>query len=171
VVASEELVDLYLVERWPRERVRESIEVALRDEVELLDLHDVWLRAPGLAASVVAADYVAILDAASSDASAAWDELSEAVTRLLAADRLPRDRGGQSTEYDIRALIDHVAVVSEHAADGEDRTLRVEMRLRIDPNSGYGRPEEVLDILGEQMDIRLVPLGPIVRGRVYLSPI
>lgn len=169
-LANEELVDLYLVERWPAAKVRERLAAAFGDERELVELHDVWLRAPGLAASIVAADYLVTLSRSSSADAAALARLPEAIRSLLDARTLPRirERDGRPTTYDLRVLIVDVSLASASSDGGQPPGLA--MRLVVDPNLGNGRPDEVIAVLAELSGGSLVPNGPIVRGRIHLSP-
>jgi radical SAM-linked protein len=161
MIAAEEVVDLFLIERQRRHVVRERLGRALPSGHELLDLHDVWIGARSLASSVTAADYRALLTGASPE-----DALASAIAELMQADRIDRrrERGGDRSTYDLRPFIEGLHL-TRTGAEG----VVVEMRLGIDQQRGIGRPEEVLAELRERTGLPLDPAGPIVRGRLYLS--
>jgi len=160
-VADEELVDLFLVERLAIEQARGALERSLPAGHVLIGLHDVWIGAPSLAASVVAADFRVELGETVDDPA-----VSVALDALIEADRIPRERqrGGRVSTYDLRPLIDVVRIVRGDAGS------TLEMRLRIDQQGGTGRPEEVLAAMLEMSGLVLKPRAPIARGRLYLSP-
>jgi radical SAM-linked protein len=161
IVATEELIDVFLTERLERRIVRERLEGALPAGHLILDLHDVWVGGPSLAASVVGADYRVMLGT-----RADVGPLGAAIEDLLGAERIERqrDRGGIVATYDLRPFVEHLRLI--HAAEG----VVLEMRLGIDQQRGIGRPEGVLADLRERSGLVLDPIGPIVRGRLHLSP-
>lgn len=143
-----ELADLWLTERAPAWRVREGLERVLPAGHTLEGLEDVWPGAPALAGRVAAAEYrVTLGGSVDADATAA------AATRLLAADRLPRERakGGGVKTYDLRPLLISLqTAVEEGQARGEERVV-VRIRTRIHPELGSGRPEEVIATLSDAL--------------------
>ena len=153
-----ELADLWLTERAPAWRVREGLERVLPAEHTLVALEDVWPGAPALAGRVAAAEYrVTLRGSVDADSTAA------AAGRLLAADRLPRERvkGGGVKTYDLRPLL-----VSIEAAVEAGR-LVVRVRTRTHPELGSGRPEEVIAALSDELDKPLEAVET-VRERLIL---
>lgn len=153
--AAGELLEFWLTEVIPAWVVRERLEPVLPAGHALVGLESVWLGAPALSGQVAAADYEATVRG-----GASGGELATAVDRLLAAERLPRQRlkGGETKTYDLRPL-----VVS---LDAFESTLR--MRTRIHPELGTGRPEEVVAVLAEIAGAPL-ELERIVRRRLVLA--
>jgi uncharacterized protein (DUF2344 family) len=167
VVAEEELVDLYLAERRTRADVREALEPIAPAGVVITDLADVWIRAPSPAASVVAADYRIPLAGIADP-----DGLARAIRQLLESEHLvrERDRAGRVTSFDLRRLIVDVWIADQQ--DGQPDVTggsTLGMRLRLDPQLGNGRPDDVLAALREASGLDLVPSAPAVRGRLELS--
>ena len=80
-----ELIDIWLVERLPRWRVREALAPVLPDLHTLVDLHDVWLGEPPLAGRVAASLYRAEIPL-----PADVEGLRAAAAELMAAATLPR---------------------------------------------------------------------------------
>jgi radical SAM-linked protein len=153
-----EMADLILVERLPVAEVRERLAPRLPAGHELIDLYDVWLGAPALPGLVVAADWrIELADPPNQPALAA------ACDGLLAAESLPRERqrGGMPSIYDLRPLLDDVAVVA-----GTSDTLR--LRTRVHPERGVGRPDEVVAALGERLGTPLT-VQTLVRERLVLG--
>lgn len=161
MVTDREPIDLWLVERRTTEVVRSALRAALPQGYRLTDLHDVWLGAPALAASVRGAEYRVIV--APSGGSKA--EFEAAIEGLLSAASLPRDRvkGGGVVSYDMRPLVDDIALttIDEGAA-----TLRI--CVRFDQNRGSGRPEEVVAALSEAIG-RPIAIASTRRERVLLA--
>ncbi len=161
VAARRELADLWVAQRLPVADVRRAVVGSLPAELVLVDLHDVWLGAPALAAALVAAEYrVDLADIAGT----ARDDLVSAAARLLAAPALERTRAraGGSVRYDLRPLVDDVSVQPESPA------LRI--RTRFHPERGAGRPEEVLAALAELgAGDAVARAGAVVRERLVLD--
>jgi radical SAM-linked protein len=158
-----ELADLWLTERAPAWRVREGLERVLPAGHTLVALEDVWPGAPALAGRVAAAEYrVTLGGSADADASAA------ASARLLAADRLPRERakGGGVKTYDLRPLLISIQAAVEGTETGSERVV-IRVRTRIHPELGSGRPEEVIGALSDELGKVLEP-EEIVRERLLL---
>jgi hypothetical protein len=162
-----ELADLWLTERVPAWRVREGLEGVLPAGHALVALEDVWPGAPALAGRVAAADYrVSIRGAVDQGTIAA------AADRLLAADRLDRERakGGGVKSYDLRPLLISIATAVEPGEGGEsrDEQVVVRVRTRIHPELGSGRPEEVIGALAEALGAPLEATETI-RERLVLT--
>ncbi len=158
-----ELVDLWLVERLPRWRVREALRDGLPVGHSLVDLYDVWLGEPPLPGRVVASVYRAELGP-----EAQIEALAAAASGLLAAAALPRERrkGDTAVRYDLRPFLVSIEVGRAPSGAG---LLR--MTLRHDPAKGVGRPDETLAALGEAMG--RPPLRPLalVREALVLAPL
>jgi hypothetical protein len=158
MAAERELIDIFLVERWPAWRVREALEGRLPEGWRLVELVDVWLAGPPLAGRVAAADYRIELPATVDVA-----ELDRVARDLLAAERLPRERtrGGGTVTYNLRPL-----VIALDVEPGPPPVVRT--RTRFHPELGTGRPEEVLAALGDLLGRPLEAAG-IVRERLVLA--
>ncbi len=156
---SAELADLWLTERSPAWRVREGLEGVLPAGHALVALEDIWPGAPALAGRVAAADYVVALEGSVDEPA-----IAAAAGRLLAADRLPRERakGGGVKSYDLRPLLISIDTAVE------DERVVVRVRTRIHPELGSGRPEEVVAALADACASVLEPLET-VRERLVLA--
>jgi radical SAM-linked protein len=153
-----DLADLFLTERCLAWDVRERVAAASPDGIGLVELHDVWLGAPALSAIATAADYRIELE------DHAAEGIGAAAEQLLAAPSIVRRRqkGNGSVEYDLRPLVDSIAV--ERA--GPRAVLRV--RTRFHPERGSGRPEEVIGALGDVLG-RALQVGVTVRERILTT--
>jgi radical SAM-linked protein len=158
-----DIADIVLSERLPLHEARARIESTLPDGIELVDIHDVWLGLPPLAASIAAADYRVTL-AAAADVRAA---LARAASDLLGASSLPRERsrGTSRVSYDLRPLLADVRLDDGPLTAG-DPALRI--RTLFHPERGAGRPEEVVAALEERMS-RSLEVVSIVRERLILA--
>jgi radical SAM-linked protein len=161
VVADCELADLVLAERLPAWRVREAVARAIPAELDLLDVHDVWLGSRPLAALVRAADYRTVLDPAVEAAD--LDRTEHAVDQLMAATTLERERprAAGTVRYDLRPLLERVRLDR-----GPDPALRI--RTRFLPDRGAGRPEEVVAAL-EALAGCSIPTSGTTRQRLILA--
>jgi radical SAM-linked protein len=161
MAAERDVADIVLTERLPVEAVRRALEVALPDGHELVDLYDVWLGEPALAAQAVGADYVVTLPADCPKAAS----LRGGASQLLAAERLDRTRlkGDKQTRYDLRPLL-----VSIEVEDGGAQ-IAVRIGVRFDPALGNGRPEEVVAALGETCGAQELTATATVRLRLHLA--
>jgi len=159
VAASAEWVDVVLAERLPRWRVREALEPLVPEGWSLVDLEDVWLGGPAIGGLIAAADYRVALEGAPDPAAVA-----HACLALLAASELPRERekGGGLVAYDLRPLLVDVSV----ADPGPPVSLQV--RTRIHPSLGSGRPEEVVAALTISVGAELA-ISSITRERLLLA--
>ena len=158
-----ELADLWLTERAPAWLVREGLERVLPDGHMLVAVEDVWPGAPALAGRVAAADYRVTLSG-SVDA----DAIAAAASRLLAADRLPRERakGGGVKTYDLRPLLLAIQTAVQ-AGDAGEEPVVVRIRTRIHPELGSGRPEEVIAALSDDLGTPLEAIDTM-RERLLL---
>jgi radical SAM-linked protein len=159
-----ELADLWLTERVPAWRVREALEGVLPAGHALVALEDVWPGAPALAGRVAAADYRISLRGPLDEGA-----IAAAADRLLAADRLDRERakGGGVKSYDLRPLLISIATAVEAGEAGNEQVV-VRVRTRIHPELGSGRPEEVVAALAEALGAPLEATETI-RERLVLS--
>jgi radical SAM-linked protein len=161
MVAEAELIEIQLSARKSRAEVRTALEAVMPPDHRLVDVHDVWLGAPSLPASVVAAVYGVVVTADDDRPGRLLDDLLPAVERLTAAERLPRERSkvDRTVSYDLRPFL--LELVAEGEASDTPGRAVLRMRLRVDPQLGTGRPDEVVAALGETAGRRLV----IVEGR------
>jgi hypothetical protein len=159
-----ELADLWLTERAPAWRVREGLARVLPAAHTLVALEDVWPGAPALAGRVTAADYRVTLGG-SVDA----DAIAAAAGRLLAAERLPRERakGGGVKTYDLRPLLISIETAVEAGQATTEERVVVRIRTRIHPELGSGRPEEVIAALSDELGTALEPVETL-RERLLL---
>ena len=152
-----EFVDVVLAARLPAAEVRARVLAALPPNIELVDLHDVWVGAPSASATLVAADYRVEL------AGVPALQLRIAVDALLAATSLPRERHREkkTQSFDLRPLIVALSVSAAllPAGLGPDApTSILRTRLRHRPDA-VGRPEDVVAALG-------APPAPPLPGQV-----
>jgi radical SAM-linked protein len=154
-----EVADLYLADRLPAWRVRQAVCDCAPAGIAVASVHDVWLGAPPLAASVAAADYRIVL----ADARCEPAAVRAAATRLLSAARVERRRrkGNDFVTYDLRPLLGSIDV-----REGPPTLLLVQTRFL--PEGGAGRPEEVVAALGDALGAPLAA-AEIVRVRVLLA--
>lgn len=159
LAAERELIDVTLSERWSITQARATFGAALPPGHELVDCHDVWIGEPALAAQARGAEYRIELAGA-----AAPPTIRRAAADLLAADHLPRVRakGDRMVEYDLRALLEAIDV------DGDGPPVVLQVRVRIDPERGTGRPEEVVAALGERCAGLVLEISSIIRTRILL---
>jgi radical SAM-linked protein len=166
VAGEAELADVVLTERLMRSEVRSRLDGRLPGGHCLVDLFDVWLGEPSLAASLAAADYR--LDVRGAGAA----ELGEACRALLASPALERTRSkgeGRSVAYDLRPLLLRLdALPGAAPAAAADGAATLSMRLHHGQEGGAGRPDEVVLALGERLD-RQVSVASAVRERLVTS--
>jgi radical SAM-linked protein len=158
-----ELADLWLTERAPAWQVRQALTDVLPPGHDLVALEDVWLGAPALAGRVAAADYAVALRP-----SVDSGDIDAAARRVLAADRLIRERtkGGGVKTYDLRPLLVSIEAASVPGQTGQAVVVRI--RTRIHPELGSGRPEEVIAALADELGSSLEPLE-MIRERLVLA--
>jgi radical SAM-linked protein len=155
-----ELADVLLAERLPAWRVREAVRATLPSGHDLVELGDVWLGAPPLAAAIAGADYRVTL---ASDGDRGAEAVRGAAEWLLAEQSVPRVRqkGGREVAYDLRPLVAGIEVLG-----GPPTVLRV--RARFDPERGSGRPDEVLGALSDRLG-QPIAAAETVRERLLLA--
>jgi radical SAM-linked protein len=161
-----ELADVVLTERLTRSDVRSSLDGQLPDGHRLVDLFDVWLGEPSLAARLAAADYRLELR------GAGGAELAGACQALLASETLRRTRPkgeSRSVAYDLRPLLLGLDVRAESPVSEAGRPeTTVCVRLRHGQEGGAGRPDEVVFALGEGLG-REITLAGAIRERLLTS--
>jgi radical SAM-linked protein len=168
VVGEAELVDFALTERLTRVNVRTRLDGHLPAGDGLVDLFDVWLGEPTLAARLAAADYRLGLRAATAA------ELARACTGLLSRASLPRSRpkgDGRIVEYDLRPLLLglELAGQTESAMSSEKSdAITLRMRLLVGQDATSGRPDEVVLALGDELD-RALTVDQTVRERLLTA--
>jgi radical SAM-linked protein len=142
-VGRAEIVDLWVGEPLDPVAVRAALQPAAPPGLIVVSVEQVDERSPALQTQVVSADYeVALLD------GVGQAELGDAIAALLAADSLPRERRGKA--YDLRPLIESLSVLCPAGGqDGEEVKLTMRLAAR---GGATGRPEEVLDALGIQLE-------------------
>lgn len=152
MLAEHELADLFLSERLAASALRARLMAGMPAGYRVVDLHDVWVGAPALAPQLVAADYRMTL------LGVERDELATAAARLMAAERLRRERRreAKAVAYDLRPLIidlqiraaDPAAVAPAGVSAG---AAGLWMRLRHSQELGSGRADEVVAALADEM--------------------
>ena len=157
-----ELVDVWLVERVPRWRVREALDRVMPPGQALLDVFDVWLGEAPLPGRVIASVYRVELPAGLDIAA-----IRAATEAMLAAPALRRERrkGEGSVAYDLRLFIETLEMGAVTGAG----TVDLRLTLRHDPERGIGRPDEVIAELGDRLGSRPTPVV-IARERLVLGP-
>jgi radical SAM-linked protein len=156
LTAEAERLDVYLTEPVRVVDVRSALAASAPSDHPLVEVYDVWIGAPALAADVVALDY-RLAVGPPPDAG----RLEAAVGALLGAGRIERsrDKGGRSRTYDLRPLL-----LDLRATD--DAGLWT--RLRADPTLGVGRPDEVVAAMGAAVGSAIDLLGGS-RERIWLA--
>lgn len=134
-----EAMDMWLASDVELSSLRASLQAVLPPGIQILDLRQVDDRAPALQTQLIAAEYEAVIP----DEHAS--SLTSRVAALLEAESLPRERRGKT--YDLRALIESLAIVTAPPSEKERQGARVHMRLTA-REGATGRPEEVLSALG-----------------------
>jgi radical SAM-linked protein len=166
MTADAEPIEILLTERRTRAVVRAALESCLPPDHGLIDVHDVWLGAPSLPAAVVAADYRVLVEAEAEaePVSPLRAALTPAVLRLLSADHLPRERAkaDRVVGYDLRPFLLDLGVEDDPA--GESGRAVLVMRLRVDPQLGAGRPDEVVAAVADAAGTGLLAVGGVRIG-------
>jgi radical SAM-linked protein len=166
-----ELVDLWLEQRLAAWQLRDALEPRLPPDHSWLDAEDVWLGEPALPGQVVGAEWLVLVSAVDGPSRDFGRDLVAAAARLLERTSIDvtRSKGGIEKKVDLRPLIDAIGIDSVQSAprDGR-RTVLVRLRLRIDPERGSARPDEVVTVLGNaaRVDIDIVDL---TRVRLILA--
>jgi radical SAM-linked protein len=150
--AEAEIVDLYLEAPLPADELRERLTSVAPPGVRIGAAEEVPAGAPAVQTRLVAAEYRVMLEP-----DCSREAMSDRVTALLRAERVPRERKGKS--YDLRSLIRSIEVT-------EDSPGSVVLVMELELAEGRtGRPDEVLAALGvDPMSAR------ICRTRIILAP-
>jgi radical SAM-linked protein len=134
-VGVEELIDVWLEEPMPLEKITQSLLRVLPEGLKIKEVREVDAGAPATQTRVVATTYQVIMD---------WDEPTDAIAarieQALAQEELLHERLGK--RYNVRPLIE--ALWLDTVNEG---TAVLGMRLSARPRA-TGRPEAVLDVLG-----------------------
>lgn len=139
LTADSELMDVYVegtvTPHWFLDAVKSQLPAGL----EIRDVQQVGMMLPSLQAQMRMAEYTVRIEN-----SGGPENVESTIESVLSAEKLPwsHERDTGKREYDLRALIDDIRLVS---SDSETSTL--EMRLRCD-SGGSGRPEQVTKALG-----------------------
>lgn len=182
MLAEREPIDLWLLERHRIDIVRPALEAAAPPGQRVLDLHDVWIGAPSLPASVIAGDYrVTVVPGGAVDpvpvvpVAVDSSRVEAAVAALLAEPRLERrrEKGSGWVIVDIRPHILDLAMDSvPNAGNATDHerapAIALSMRLLLGGERGVGRPDEVVAAIADLLGVEL-GIDSIVRRRVVLS--
>lgn len=129
-----EVVDVWLEQDLPLDDIREALVPALPPGIRLLEITEAANSDPALQVQVRSSEYqVTLLDPC--------QNLDECIVRVLASDRLPRERRGK--QYDLRPLVE------ELIPQANDDQGRCQILMRLAAREGAtGRPEEVLVEMG-----------------------
>jgi radical SAM-linked protein len=164
--ATDEPLEILLTERRPVADVRSELTRVAPHGRRLVDVHDVWLRAPALAALIRELEYRIEV------AGAVEGELGSAAAALLRAETLPRDRtrGQRARTFDLRPLVAGLEVEEGGVAgevEGKPAAVLV-FHASVDTERGVGRPDDLLAALAERMNRAIEPIRTI-RTRVRLA--
>jgi hypothetical protein len=156
-----EWADLWLVDRVPAWRVRETLQPRLPVAHTWVDAEDVWLGAPALAGHVAAADWRIEIERVDGPT---LNALAAAARTLASARTIPRVRakGTEQKAYDLRPLLGEVGI------EGNGDGIVVLARTRFHPELGAGRPEEVVAALAETAGVPLAIVA-MTRSRLLLA--
>jgi radical SAM-linked protein len=175
--ATDEPLEISLSERRTMADVRAELGRCAPPGHRVVEVHDVWIRAPALSALVRELEYR--IEVEGTDGA----ELRPAVAAIVAAESLPRERSrGQRTRtIDLRPLIADLRLEGPDATDraggvdgreegtsGRRRAAVLLFRARVDPERGVGRPDDVLGALGDRLG-RTLEVTRIIRTRVRLA--
>lgn len=154
MLAEHELADLYLAERLTAPDLRDRLAAGMPRGYRVVDLRDVWVGAPAIAPQLAAADYRMTL------LNVGRAPLEKAAARLMAAERLPRERHKEerSIPYDLRPLLLDLRVIPADAEAVPTQAATtpatgVWMRLRHSQERGSGRAEEVVAALADELGL------------------
>jgi len=166
MLAEHDLADLFLAERLTSPDLRGRLASGMPRGYRVVDLHDVWVGAPALAPQLVAADYRVTLF------NVKHDDLAAAVARMMAADKLPRQRNREkrTISYDLRPLLLEAQVRAPDPAAIAQATADLAavglwLRLRHSQDGGSGRVDEVVAALAGELGMAThLPSGAAERG-------
>jgi hypothetical protein len=147
-----DIIEVWFDQLVERDRIIAAGE-GLAEGLAIVDAREVWHGFPSAASQVRGGEYEV-----EARAPEGTDEeaLRAAVVQLLAAPSLPgmrrrgeSERRSDATERDLRPYVEDLEVLGY---DPASRTARLRMQLRLDP-SGAGRPRDVVDALGLDLDM------------------
>jgi radical SAM-linked protein len=152
-VGEAELLDVFLETPLAPEDFIRRLRPVLPVGLEIKSVEEVELRGPSLQSSLRFSDYRLELQS-----ELPPEEIQGRIARLLEAEELPRqrERRGRRKEYDLRPLIEHLALAGQKAG-----IYLLEMRLRTD-SQATGRPGEVLEALELPPAIRVKRTGLVL---------
>ena len=136
--SQQEVVDIWFEVPLPLEQVSQKLTPALPPGLEVLEMQEVDMRLPALQTQLLASEYVLTF-------TQALPDLAERCAHLLAAPSLPRRR--RNKDYDLRPLIEDLIPLPDDEQGRPRLTLRISAR-----ESATGRPEEVIDVLGQSIE-------------------
>jgi radical SAM-linked protein len=134
-----EVMDMRLEHEIQLEGVRETLQQTLPAGIQVLSVENADEGAPALQTQVASAEYQVMLTE-SIDAA----ELKRKIDSVMGSESIIRERRGKT--YDLRPLIEELALTPPDLHAGEGQGARVFMRLAA-REGATGRPEEVLDTL------------------------
>ena len=135
-----EVMDIRLNEELTLDEIDTRLKDNLPSGIQVLNIESVDERAPALQTQVVSAEYDVTLTEAVETSG-----LKRKVDETMNAKSLPRERRGK--QYDLRPLIEELALTPRPSPSGRGDGVRVFMRLAA-REGATGRPEEVLEVLG-----------------------
>jgi radical SAM-linked protein len=135
-----EVMDIRLNEEISLDTIKDRLRENLPGGIQVLHVEMVDDRSPALQTQVVSAEYEVTLTEAVEES-----DLTRKVDEIMLAESLPRERRGK--HYDLRPLIEEIALSPTPLPEGEGQAVRVFMRLAARAGA-TGRPEEVLEVLG-----------------------
>jgi len=170
-----EVMDIWLNEEV--EDVVSPLQASVPPGLTILGAEQVDEREPSLQTQVIAAEYqVEITDsdyrrrparasAAGTGEPVEGSGLNEKISSVMESESILRERRGK--KYDLRPLIEELALIFTPLPEGEGQAVRVFMRLTA-REGATGRPEEVLDVLGIPLeDSRIERVNLIFKEHEY----
>jgi radical SAM-linked protein len=135
-----EVLDMKLEHEIRLEGLREKLQQTLPTGIQVLNVESADERAPALQTQVASAEYQVTLTESIDES-----ELKRKIDAVMESESIIRERRGKM--YDLRPLIEELALTPSSFPEGEGQRLMVCMRLAA-REGATGRPEEVLDTLG-----------------------
>jgi len=139
VTGEAELLDIFLADNATPHWFTDVVGNQLPPGIRIQGVQQISTLLPSLQSQVRSAEYIV-----EAKTGGMPEDISSAISLLLSKDKLSwyheRDTGRR--EYDLRALIDDIRLVS-----ADDKKCILAMRLRCD-SDGSGRPEQVTRALG-----------------------
>ena len=132
-----EMTDLWLTEDLPLDLIQNSLLPAIHPGIEVNRINLVPLSSPPLQTIVSASDYLAVFTSGN-----IGENIEAKIRGMLSMTEILRERRGKT--YDLRKLIHLLKAISTPEAG-------IFMRLSALPGA-TGRPEEVLDCLGVELN-------------------